>query len=118
MKNLLIETKEKLEENDKTPEDVEWCGNEEFGWLTWEEFKELADVEYDAGFGGEEVATDLKIVGKDFWLERSTYDGSEWWEFKTLPQKPDEHRRPDKVIEQDIGDDAYQGLWDLNKHLK
>lgn len=26
------------------------------------------------------------VVGKDFWLERGEYDGSEWWSFKTTPQ--------------------------------
>jgi hypothetical protein len=27
------------------------------------------------------------VVGKDWWLERHEYDGSEWWEFKTMPDK-------------------------------
>ena len=35
---------------------------------------------------------DLLIVGKDFWLERVEYDGSEWWEFKTMPREPEETR--------------------------
>lgn len=30
----------------------------------------------------------LKIVGDNWWLERHEYDGAEWFEFKTLPQKP------------------------------
>lgn len=33
----------------------------------------------------QEVAHDLKIVGDDWWLERSEYDGAERWNFKTLP---------------------------------
>ena len=41
---------------------------------------------YDNGFGGAEVHGDLKIVGNDWWMERGEYDGSEWWEFKTLPK--------------------------------
>ena len=30
----------------------------------------------------------LVVVGKDFWLERNNYDGSEWWEFKQVPVEP------------------------------
>jgi len=33
----------------------------------------------------EEVS--LTVAGDDWWLERHGYDGSEWWEFKTLPKK-------------------------------
>lgn len=32
----------------------------------------------------------LIVVGKDFWLERHEYDGSEWWEFKSIPMEPEE----------------------------
>ena len=44
--------------------------------------------DYDNGFGGEEVPLDLLIVGKDWWMERHEYDGSEWWEYKELPLRP------------------------------
>ena len=52
----------------------------------------LADVEYDDGFGGQTVAKDLLVVGDGWWLERNEYDGSEWWEFRRPPQKPDKVR--------------------------
>jgi hypothetical protein len=42
MTNLLEETLKVLHENGKSEEDVMWCGSEEFGWFTWEDFKELA----------------------------------------------------------------------------
>lgn len=82
--NLLEETLEFLKENSKQESDVLYCCGDSFKF-TWDNFKKLADVEYDDGYGGEEVATNLKIVGKDFWLERHDYDGSEWWEFKEFP---------------------------------
>ena len=25
------------------------------------------------------------LVGDGWWIERFEYDGSEWWEFKTIP---------------------------------
>jgi hypothetical protein len=86
--NLLQETLDVLQENGKTEKDILWCQNEE-GWFTWEEFKKAADFVYDSGFGFVEIKETLKIVGKDFWLERHEYDGSEWWEFKCQPTKPE-----------------------------
>jgi len=86
--NLLRETIRELKDNKKKEKDVLWVGNKDI-YITWNEFKKIADIEYDAGYGGQEVATDLLIVGKDFWLERQEYDGSEWWEFKELPNIPE-----------------------------
>lgn len=43
-------------------------------------------VNYDNGFGGQEVVTDLVILGDNWWLERGEYDGSEWWGFRTVPK--------------------------------
>lgn len=54
--------------------------------ISKEQFKKLAQkTNYDNGYGAPEIATDLKIVGSDWWLERHEYDGSEWWEYKTMP---------------------------------
>lgn len=87
MSNLLSETIEILAANGKSPNDVLWVqANDGVG--TWDNFSALADFEYDPGYGGAEVAMDLKIVGNDWWLERGEYGGSEWWEFKTLPAQP------------------------------
>lgn len=101
-RNFLEETLQVLVNHDKAPTDVEWCGfnrpelstvdfeTELFGWCTWEEFAAFAGcVKYDAGFGGAEIPLGLLVVGKDFWLERGEYDGGEWWEFKSLPVRPD-----------------------------
>lgn len=88
MVNLLAETLRILEENGKTPEDVFWVGTKDGEHvITWEEFDSLADDDYNNGFGGSQVNDDLVVVGKNWWLERGEYDGSEWWEFKTLPKK-------------------------------
>lgn len=89
--NLLKETVEILTDNKKQPKDVLWCGSDEFGWFSWEDFVKVADIEYDHGYGGQEIARDLLIVGNDWYLERHEYDGSEWWEYKTIPIKPTKH---------------------------
>lgn len=91
--NLLKETLELLSENKKAPTDVIRVQWEKF-FCTWEQFEAAANFEYDNGFGGAEVAVSLKVVGEDWWLERGEYDGSEWWEFKTMPTIPDLQRIP------------------------
>ena len=105
IKNLLEETISELDAYGKTGEDVLWVGRNYTKWdknyknpqqivykSTWEDFCLKADFEYDAGYGSPEIPMDLIIVGKDFWLERYEYDGSEWWEFKTFPEEPTETR--------------------------
>jgi hypothetical protein len=93
--NLLIETLDALRRNSKWPSDIAWVQWETF-YCSWIEFEAIASFEYDAGYGGNEISLSLKIVGADWWLERGEYDGSEWWEFKTLPTKPDMQRTPVK----------------------
>lgn len=87
MSNLLAETKEVLMSHGKTVDDVLWVGSTE-AYSTWKEFERVANIEYDNGYGGNEIAGNLIVVGKDWWLERGEYDGSEWWNFKTIPIKP------------------------------
>lgn len=103
MRNLLKETKEVLKENKKTLKDVLWCGSEEYGWFDIDVFEKLADKEYDGGYGAQEVAKDLVLVGKDFWLERDEYHGSEWWDYKTTPKKPKKNTIPTTLI---------KGMWE------
>jgi len=85
--NLLKETIEIIISNGKSVKNVVWVGNRKRK-IAWEKFSAIADIEYDEGFGGSEIAADLIIAGEDWWLERGEYDGSEWWEFKTMPIEP------------------------------
>ena len=90
MANLLKETKEILERHSKTFDDILFVGDKfDHARMTVKEFLEHANFEYDDGYGNEEINTDLILVGKDFWLERGTYDGSEWWEYKSMPNVND-----------------------------
>jgi len=96
--NLLQETISNITEHDRSVDDVQYVSRSTSGWddiepewCTWEEFASRADFEYYAGYGGEEINTSLKVVGSNWWLERHEYDGSEWWEFKTMPMKPSLH---------------------------
>ena len=82
--NLWRETLETLKDRDKSWDDVEKVGSKD-GYISKELFEKLAKkTEYDDGFGGQEVATDLVIEGKGFIMFREEYDGSEWWRFMDL----------------------------------
>jgi hypothetical protein len=49
----------------------------------------IKNYTYNDSWGIPYINLNLKIVGEDWWLERGEYDGSEWWEFKTMPTKPE-----------------------------
>lgn len=85
--NLLEEIIDKIKNNGKQESAVKWVGVHGKSF-SWEEFKKIADFEYDNSFGVENIDSSLIIVGIDWWIERHEYDGSEWWEFKILPDKP------------------------------
>lgn len=108
MRNFLEETLGRLQVNGKSFKDVLWIGSPD-GYISKDLFLKLANVNYDNGFGGQEIANDLVIVGKDWWLERGEYDGSEWWEFKTLPQKPKNELKPVRL---------HNGSWDSLKDME
>ena len=91
--NLFEETVLALQYHDKTLEDVLWVGGNDYEVVNWQE---AMKVDYDRGFGGQKIATDLVVVGDGWWLERAEYDGSEWWAFKTMPARPTEKRETAK----------------------
>lgn len=94
--NLLEETIDILKEHGLGIEDIRYIQGYKFG-ISIENFIEVADFEYDNDFGSTEVAEDLVIVGDYWWLERHEYEGSEWWEFKTMPKKIREIRKVERL---------------------
>lgn len=104
MQNLKTETLDELTKNGKKPSDVKWCGSRGHFQFSFDDFLKIADIEYDSGYGGNEIARDLVIVGENWWLERGEYDGSEWWEFKTLPLKPDRYVVPESLCVDSLND--------------
>lgn len=86
--NLLDETIRALTQNNKSIDDIYWIGNNE-EYVGIDDFLEFAKtLNYNSGFGTAHVCEDLVIMGRDWWLERWEYDGSEGWTFKTRPQMP------------------------------
>lgn len=107
--NLLEETLRVLASVGKTPEDIAWVGGEHWGWFTWEEFVSIANIDYYSSYGHPEIATDLKVVGFGWWLERREYDGAEWWEYITIPTKPKEHKVPKRLCDRQLPEE--QAIW-------
>lgn len=92
--DLLQATLKILCDNSKTPDDVLWVGTiagflDKSHRFTWEEFASKANFVYHFGYGQIEILHNLIIVGKDFWLDRCDWDGSEWWEFNQIPSNPE-----------------------------
>ena len=55
--------------------------------MSWADFKnKFKNLEYYAGYGTQEIAADLVVVGDNWWLEREEYDGSECWAYKKYPK--------------------------------
>jgi len=84
--NLLEETLYAIKRRGKTIDDIIWIGNCDGTLIVpVSNLKTILNVEYDSGYGAQEIASDLVIVGKDWWMERHEYDGAESWNFKKLP---------------------------------
>lgn len=81
--SLLAETMEAINDSGHSNMDIKFIGSEDGKYsCSWGEFKELAQLEYDSGYGAQHIATDLVIVFEDGQImKRGEYDGSEWWEY-------------------------------------
>ena len=96
--NFLSETIIALNENGKLPSDVEYVGSRDGTYsISWEQFEAIANFKYDGGYGAQEIAEDIIVVGDNWWMERHEYDGSEWWEFKTMPVRKPETKEFSKI---------------------
>ena len=86
--NLYKEILEVLDRNRKTLNDILWVGTRIVIAPKEQFLQEAKECDYDNGYGGAIIPSDIIIVGKDWWLSREEYDGSEWWEYNTYPKRP------------------------------
>jgi len=107
--NLLQETENILKEYGKTWKDIRWIGSEDWGWFDWFDFVVVAQNDYcDRDV---QVASDLVVVGDDWWLERwEDESGLSGWAFKTLPKRPKMRVVPTRVM---MWKNEPYYLWDL-----
>ena len=90
--NLYKELVDTLSYNNKTVDDILYImltdSKAEQKYYKPEKFlKRAKNINYDNGYGQEEIRTNLTIVLKngDF-IIRGEYDGSEWFEYMKLPK--------------------------------
>lgn len=120
VKTFWEETIDALKDAGKTFDDVEWIGGDDFE-ISKENFKRISNFTYDDGYGGQEVAEDIKLVGKDFIMKRWEYDGSEGWEFiSTKPTGIIKEINSLAESEAEIywSDKGYDDVYFLNNRLK
>lgn len=55
----------------------------------YNQFLKDLDFTYDNGFGGQELFGIIWYTDGT-WSERGEYDGSEWWEYNSVPEIPKE----------------------------
>lgn len=97
--NLLDETKSAISRSKHSTDDVRFVGSrdEKLG-IPWSQAEKVLDIDYDAGYGGQEIAADLVVVFTDGgFLRREEYDGSEWWEYEP-PFRGPETQKPFKLV--------------------
>ena len=94
--NLLEETLQIIETSGHTPNDIVFIGSADGEYAcTWDEFEDLADVDYDDGFGTAYVALDLIVEFSDGRrLYRVEYDGSEEWAYMPVRKH---HENPKRI---------------------
>lgn len=88
MSEIVEETVEFLKKRGYSESDVLWVGSRdgEFA-MSWEDFKnKFNGLKYYSGYGTQEIASDLVVVGDNWWLEREEYDGAENWAYKKYPK--------------------------------
>lgn len=83
MINFLQETIEAILDSGHQINDVMFIGSSSGKHrIDWNKFEKIANFEYDNGYGGQEIASDLIVYFNDHtYIDRREYDGSEWWEY-------------------------------------
>lgn len=90
MKNLLNETEEELATYGLTWDDVKFVRAHGCCFTDIDQIRSMMDFNYNADYGMREVDLSLVVVGDNWWLERETFDGAEWWELGTMPTRPEQ----------------------------
>ena len=67
----------------------------------WGDFLNKLDFMYNSGYGGQELFGTIWYTDGT-WSERGEYDGSEWWNYQSCPEIPENVRRIDKEREQKL----------------
>ena len=84
-----------ISQSEHSTDDVRFVGSrdEKLG-IPWSQAEKVLDIDYDDGYGSQEIAADLVVAFTDGgFLRREEYDGSEWWEYEP-PFRGPETQKP------------------------
>ena len=89
IQNFCTETTDKLAYYGYKVEDISWIGNRSIEIPIHEFFDAARHTDYNSGYGSAAMPVDLLIVMKDgSYFERGEYDGSEWWRYIPIIERP------------------------------
>ena len=109
--NLLDETKSAISQSEHSTDDVRFVGSrdEKLG-IPWSQAEKVLDIDYDNGYGSQEIAADLVVVFTDGgFLRREEYDGSEWWEYEP-PFRGPETQKPFRLVKLTYSADSLEDI--------
>lgn len=121
MTNIIQEIKNRLEENNFKEDDILWIGSEDGQYaMGWNDFQEkFEDIEYDQGYGAQEIASDLVMVmSNGTYFSRSEYDGSEGWDYHKIPVKTDNPKSFAYICVNQVAEIGWKDLETMNKTEK
>ena len=97
--NLLDDTKRKISLSGLWTSVVRFVGSRDGNLgIPWSQAEKVLDIDYDDGYGSQEIAADLVVAFTDGgFLRREEYDGSEWWEYEP-PFRVPETQKPFKLV--------------------
>lgn len=115
MTNLYEETKELLEKEGSSIDQITKVCGDHFQ-IPVDNFLELAKAtDYDSGHGSQKIADDLRVYfikdGFETYMYRSEYDGGEWWDCSKI------FNVPDKIVEVKSiggGETMWENLAEIN----
>ncbi len=112
--NLLSETRKAITKSNHRIPQIIFIGSEESGHrMSWEQFYELSDQEYNNDYGHQEVATDLIIVFSDgSRLFRPSESGYSYWSYSGNFVSPPINHEIKTLF---AGDSHFPTLANLNK---
>jgi len=100
--DLLKETTEIMDRSNLFIEDIEyinygddWDSKITMGSYDWEWFLEYCKdyTNYDNGYGTPKIGNIEIVFNNGTWLDRGEYDGSEWWDVLSTPERQEDKEK-------------------------
>jgi hypothetical protein len=118
MTNVVSEIINEITQQGFETKDISWIGSKDGQFaMSYDDFyMKFGNMEYDNGFGAQELASDLVMVMKDnSYFDRDEYDGAEGWTYNKPPQKQKDSKTMEHICVKEVSEIGWRDLKDLNK---